>query len=360
MEVPSGLWRWLVQCGAVASVRAQKNSSSTGMVRVDKQTEAEIASGIVLSKALSAADPRAIKRLDAIQNNPKSPVARLGNWNLLCATIKRMGIVVSPDDKAQVIAGDKGMLVDVYQSVFEKMSGKGAKGGAAKKRGGRNQSERGRDNYTPSGTGFEGIGRGRGKKGGNGKKNDPLSSGDDADILAVRILEMKVSRAQLEEVEETSTRSSAATARPLPFCSAQWCSGYPFALHRCVSYAGRLVDSSFLSAFAVAVSMFFFHRLRVNSLNSPSLPPPSPPVPKCKHLHPSHSICSRPPMQAAALLESNRRYLTHILMHGIKGSYEPILRWISALQKNIDAFGAILCRDVKSAPIDKMRKGASI
>ena len=51
MEVPSGLWRWLVQCGAVASVRAQKNSSSTGMVRVDKQTEAEIASGIVLSKA---------------------------------------------------------------------------------------------------------------------------------------------------------------------------------------------------------------------------------------------------------------------------------------------------------------------
>ena len=140
MEVPSGLWRWLVQCGAVASVRAQKNSSSTGMVRVDKQTEAEIASGIVLSKALSAADPRAIKRLDAIQNNPKSPVARLGNWNLLCATIKRMGIVVSPDDKAQVIAGDKGMLVDVYQSVFEKMSGKGAKGGAAKKRGGRNQT----------------------------------------------------------------------------------------------------------------------------------------------------------------------------------------------------------------------------
>ena len=126
----------------------------------------------------------------------------MGNWNLLCATIKRMGIVVSPDDKAQVIAGDKGMLVDVYQSVFEKMSGKGAKGGAAKKRGGRNQSERGRDNYTPSGTGFEGIGRGRGKKGGNGKKNDPLSSGDDADILAVRILEMKVSRAQLEEVEK--------------------------------------------------------------------------------------------------------------------------------------------------------------
>ena len=203
MEVPNGLWRWLVQCGAVASVRAQKNSSSAGTIRVDKQTEAEISSGIALSKALSAADPRAIKRLDAIQTaNPSSPVARLGNWNLLCSTIKRMGVAVSADDKALVIAGDKEMLLEVYQSVFEKMA-KGKGGGNGKnKRGGQDAGRKrggGRKSYD---TGFEGVGGGRGK-GRGGKNNGPLAgSGDDADILAVRIQEMKVSRAHLEEVEK--------------------------------------------------------------------------------------------------------------------------------------------------------------
>jgi hypothetical protein len=144
MEVPNGLWRWLVQCGAVASVRAQKNSSSAGAIRVDKQTEAEISSGIALSKALGAADPRAIKRLDAIQTaNPSSPVARLGNWNLLCATMKRMGVGVSADDKALVIAGDKRMLLEVYQAVFEKMSRRREEQAAAGRRR-REEAARGR------------------------------------------------------------------------------------------------------------------------------------------------------------------------------------------------------------------------
>jgi hypothetical protein len=210
MEVPNGLWRWLVQCGAVASVRAQKNSSSAGAIRVDKQTEAEISSGIALSKALGAADPRAIKRLDAIQTaNPSSPVARLGNWNLLCATMKRMGVGVSADDKALVIAGDKRMLLEVYQAVFEKMSkGGGGGGGAGRNKrqqaGGAGKKQRGGGGggkSTYNDTGFEGIG-GRAKAR-SGKKNGPLAgNSDDADILAVRILEMKVTRAQLEEVEK--------------------------------------------------------------------------------------------------------------------------------------------------------------
>ena len=201
--MPRDLWRWLVKCGAVASVRAQKNSSGQGVIRVDQQTQAAIEAGIALSKALGAADPRIIKRLDAIQNNPSYPVARLSNWNLLCGTIKRMGISVSADDKALVIAGDHSMLLEVYQSVYGKMSNKS---GYEKNGRGRKQNKKRNAGYDPTATGFEGVssgGRARGGKGGK-KSGPPVTGSDDAEILAVRILEIKVSRSQLEEVEKKS------------------------------------------------------------------------------------------------------------------------------------------------------------
>ena len=37
------------------------------------------------------------------------------------------------------------------------------------------------------------------------------------------------------------------------------------------------------------------------------------------------------PQQAAALLTTNSRYLVHIMMHGVKGSFEPVVSWLQEL-----------------------------
>ena len=51
--------------------------------------------------------------------------------------------------------------------------------------------------------------------------------------------------------------------------------------------------------------------------------------------------------QASALLTTNKRYLSHIFIHGVKGSYETMNNWLSILLNNIDEIAALLLKDVK-------------
>ena len=44
--------------------------------------------------------------------------------------------------------------------------------------------------------------------------------------------------------------------------------------------------------------------------------------------------CEMKPKQAAALLTNNNQYLIHSVVKGIKGSYQPILRWFHDLNAN--------------------------
>jgi len=50
--------------------------------------------------------------------------------------------------------------------------------------------------------------------------------------------------------------------------------------------------------------------------------------------------------QASALLTTNKRYLSHIFIHGVKGSYETMNNWLSILLNNIDEIAALLLKDV--------------
>jgi Ca2+-binding EF-hand superfamily protein len=51
--------------------------------------------------------------------------------------------------------------------------------------------------------------------------------------------------------------------------------------------------------------------------------------------------------QAAALLTTNKRYLSHILIHGVKGSYDTIRSWFTSLIDFDDNFTILLLQDIK-------------
>ena len=242
--------------------------------------------------------------MDSIKNNAASPVARLANWTLLERTLKSgLGITLDRNEKAMIVAGDTQVLLALYTKVFQK-SQAGYKNGKGGGRGGGvgGGSKIGNadalsaiafDDFSggsKNGGGNGGGGKRGSKKNGGGRSGLPAS--DDEEIMSVRIGEMKVMKAQLDEVEKKPKGSLG-------------------------SYTS---STTFLLASMV-------QRLSIR------------------------------PLQAAALLDTNRRYLTHILMHGIKGSYESVLRWMQYIAKNVDAFGAVLVRDVKTAPVDKMRRG---
>ena len=60
--------------------------------------------------------------------------------------------------------------------------------------------------------------------------------------------------------------------------------------------------------------------------------------------------------QASALLTTNKRYLSHIFIHGVKGSYETMNNWLSILLNNIDEIAALLLKDVRSGDQSRRRK----
>ena len=53
------------------------------------------------------------------------------------------------------------------------------------------------------------------------------------------------------------------------------------------------------------------------------------------------------PAQAAALLTTNKRYLSHILIHGVKGSHDSVRNWFGVLLDFNDNFTTIMLQDIK-------------
>jgi hypothetical protein len=304
MEIPRNVWLWLVKLKAVASVRASKTgSSSADLVKIDQQAQAELESGIALAKALGQLDRRSAKHLDSIKSTATSPVARLANWTLLEKTLRSsFNLALERNEKAMIVAGDTQLVLALYTKVYQaSKSSRGGKGGG--RNGNKNNKMMNNNrNGDAASTGFESVsvsnnkgGKGsKGGRGGNGTNGGGggLPASDDDEIMSVRIGDMKVTKAQLEEVEKKPKGS--------------------------------------LNSYTSATTFMLASMTQRLSIR---------------------------PQQAAALLDTNRRYLTHILMHGIKSSYEPVLRWMQHISKNIEAFGAVLVRDIKTAPVDKMRRG---
>ena len=207
-------------------------------------------------------------------------------------------VAIDRNEKAMLVAGDTQQLLSLYQKVYQVSKTRGKGGKNQRNNNKKNNSNNNNSNNNKleidmqSATGFEGIPSKNRKNKGGKLMNAGLPASDDDEIMSVRIGEMKVTKAQLDEVEKKPKGS--------------------------------------LNSYTSATTFMLASMVQRLSIR---------------------------PQQAAALLDSNRRYLTHILMHGIKSSYEPILRWMQYISKNIEAFGAVLVRDVKTAPVDKMRRG---
>jgi hypothetical protein len=194
-----------------------------------------------------------------------------------------LNIPIDRNEKAMIVAGDTVLLLALYNKVFQAAQNRGGKNG---KFNNNNTSQAANEMMNTKDAGLK-----RNRKSKKSNKGG-LPASDDEEIMSVRIGEMKVSKAQLDEIEKKPKSNLQSYTNATCFL------------------LGSMVQ-----------------RLAIR------------------------------PQQAAALFESNRRYLTHILMHGIKSSFEPIFRWLQVICKNVETFGTVLVRDIKAAPVDKMRRG---
>jgi len=122
MEVSESVAKWLEQLN-VLKEGASETSDSVWFISESDTQKFESGLGFVpllkrLHKSVNSREPTPFPEINSLKNTTSS-AARLYNWNILIKVMEMVGIEIDSDMKALIVAGDRGMVVEVIRLIYQ-------------------------------------------------------------------------------------------------------------------------------------------------------------------------------------------------------------------------------------------------
>lgn len=124
MEINAELYSWLRSAGVI---QEDLDLNEEGLYALPEDKSDQLESGLgfgTILKRLNKAKNRLEREITPMPElntlkEVKSPAAKLYNWKILSSVLQLMGIVVDPDSRSLIVAGDRQIVIEVLKQIFE-------------------------------------------------------------------------------------------------------------------------------------------------------------------------------------------------------------------------------------------------
>jgi hypothetical protein len=124
MEINAEIYSWLRSAGVI---QEDLDINEEGLFTLPEDVSDQLESGLgfgVILKRLNKAKNRLEREITPMPElnslkQVKSPAAKLYNWKILSSVLQSMGIVVDPDSRSLIVAGDRQIVIEVLKQIFE-------------------------------------------------------------------------------------------------------------------------------------------------------------------------------------------------------------------------------------------------